>query len=127
MFFAVSMNVSPFERLLVEAEKSSVSAPSRRAARAKLFRVRVEFSKNRLTQVLPTSKGISARPPAVACWNTSALSRIRVISSAESSSRPSRCRRFQRSGTGPMSSVAVVIDASPLILAAVRIAARWAK
>ena len=34
MFLAVSMNVSPFERLLVEAEKSIVSAPSRRAASA---------------------------------------------------------------------------------------------
>ena len=35
MFLAVSMNVSPLDRLLVPAEKSSVSAPSRRAARAK--------------------------------------------------------------------------------------------
>ena len=42
---------------IVEAEKSSVSAPSRLAASAKLFRVRVEFSKNRLTQVLPASSG----------------------------------------------------------------------
>ena len=53
MFLAVSMKVSPLERLLLEAEKSSVSAPSRRAARAKLVFVRVEFSKNRLQQVLP--------------------------------------------------------------------------
>ena len=62
MFLAVSMNVSPFDRLLVEAEKSSVSAPSRRAASEKLFRVRVEFSKNRLTQVLPASRGIFRSP-----------------------------------------------------------------
>ena len=112
MFLAVSMNVSPFDRLLVEAEKSSVSAPSRRAASEKLFRVRVEFSKNRLTQVLPVSSGIFRWPSAAACLNTSALSRISVISSAERSSRPKRCRRFQRAGTGPKSIVAVVIFAS---------------
>ena len=53
MFLAVSMNVSPFDRLLPEAEKSTVSAPSRRAASEKLVRVRVEASKNRLAQVLP--------------------------------------------------------------------------
>ena len=62
MFLAVSMNVSPLERLLVEAEKSTVSAPSRRAASEKLVRVRVEFSKNRLTQVLPVSSGIFRCP-----------------------------------------------------------------
>ena len=66
MFLAVSMNVSPLERLLVEAEKSSVSAPSRRAARPKLVRVRVEFSKNRLTHVLPANSGIFRCPPATA-------------------------------------------------------------
>ena len=67
MFLAVSMNVSPFDRLLVEAEKSSVSAPNRRAASPKLVRVRVEFSKNKLTQVLPVRSGIFVarrRPPA---------------------------------------------------------------
>ena len=47
MFLAVSMNVSPFDRLLPEEEKSTVSAPSRRAASEKLVRVRVEFSKNK--------------------------------------------------------------------------------
>ena len=36
MFFAVSITVSPFDRLLVAAEKSIVSAPRRRAASAKL-------------------------------------------------------------------------------------------
>ena len=77
MFFAVSMNVSPFDRLLVEAEKSSVSAPSRRAASVKLFRVRVEFSKNRLTHVLPANSGTFRCPSAAARLNTSALSRIR--------------------------------------------------
>ena len=57
MFFAVSMNVSPFERLLLEAVKSTTSAPSRLAARPKLVRVRVEFSKNRLAIVLSCNSG----------------------------------------------------------------------
>ena len=64
MFLAVSMNVSPLERLLLEAVKSSVSAPSRRAARAKLVLVRVEFSKNRLQQVLPAGPR-SFGPPVI--------------------------------------------------------------
>ena len=51
MFLAVSMNVSPFDVLLPVEEKSTVSAPSRRAASEKLFRVRVQFSKNRLASV----------------------------------------------------------------------------
>ena len=49
MFLAVSMNVSPLLRLEPPGEKSTVSAPSRRAARPKLVRVRVDGSKNRLT------------------------------------------------------------------------------
>ena len=109
MFFAVSMNVSPFDRLLVEAEKSSVSAPSRRAASVKLFRVRVEFSKNRLTQVLPVSSESFRSPAAIARLNTSALSRTSEISSAESSSRPNRCCRFHRAGTAPRSTIALAI------------------
>ena len=44
MFFAVSMNVSPFAVLDPLGEKSRVSAPSLRAARPKLTRVRVEGS-----------------------------------------------------------------------------------
>ena len=55
MFLAVSMNVSPLDRLLPEEENSTVSAPSRRAASEKLLRVRVEFSKNRLASVRPAS------------------------------------------------------------------------
>ncbi len=57
MFLAVSMNVSPFDRLLLEAVKSTTSAPSRLAARPKLVRVRVEFSKNRFEDVLPSKQG----------------------------------------------------------------------
>ena len=43
IFLAVSIKVSPFERLLPPEEKSITSAPSLRAAREKLVRVRVEF------------------------------------------------------------------------------------
>ena len=53
MFFAVSMNVSPLLVLEPLGEKSMTSAPSRRAARPKLIRVRVEGSKNRLATTLP--------------------------------------------------------------------------
>ena len=104
MFLAVSMKVSPLERLLLEAVKSSVSAPSRRAARAKLVRVRVEFSKNKLQQVLPARAAILRPPWSSMRRKTAALSRIRVISSAERSSRPSKCRRVQHAGTLPNSS-----------------------
>ena len=55
MFLAVSMNVSPLDRLDTLAEKSCVSAESRLAARLKLVRVRVEFSKNRLKTIRPWS------------------------------------------------------------------------
>ena len=41
---AVSTNDSPLAVLLPPGEKSSVSAPTRRAARVKLRRVRVLFS-----------------------------------------------------------------------------------
>ena len=61
MFLAVSMNVSPLERLETLAEKSCVSAESRLAARLKLVRVRVEFSKNRLKTIRPWSAGTFLR------------------------------------------------------------------
>ena len=83
MFLAVSMNVSPFDRLLVEAVKSTVSAPNRRAASEKLVRVRVEASKNRFAQVLPARTGIFCLQPAVASLNITAVSRIVRSSSAD--------------------------------------------
>ena len=61
MFLAVSMNVSPLERLETLAEKSCVSAERRLAARLKLVRVRVEFSKKRLKTILPWSAGTFLR------------------------------------------------------------------
>ena len=101
MFFAVSMKVSPFETLLVEAEKSTVSAPKRRAASEKLVRVRVEFSKNSVTQVLPFRSGSCERSWAIACLKTAALSRISVISSAERSSKPKQMPPRPTGGNQP--------------------------
>ncbi len=90
MFLAVSMNVSPLDRLLPDEEKSIVSAPSRRAASEKLVRVRVEFSKNRFAQVRPARTGSFRVQLAVASLNVPALSRMTLISSAERLSRSSR-------------------------------------
>ena len=58
MFLAVSMNDSPFDRPEPLGEKSCVSAERRFAARLKLVRVRVEFSKRkRLKTIRPCKAG----------------------------------------------------------------------
>jgi hypothetical protein len=54
---AVSINVSPFDTLLVEAEILTTSADSRFPAISKDVRVRVEDSKKRLMTVLPRRVG----------------------------------------------------------------------
>ena len=96
---AVSMNDSPLERLLVEAEKSTTSAPSRRAANEKLVRVRVEFSKNRFTTVEPVSTASLRRQWPVASLKRAAVSSNSRISSPVSRSRSSRWRCCQPAGT----------------------------
>src|SRR3954451_12975495 len=98
MFRAVSMKVSPLERLDELAVKSWVSAESRLAARLKLVRVRVEFSKNRLKTIRPWSAGTFLRLRVEISANESAVSRIPTISSRERSSKPRRCLRFQTIG-----------------------------
>src|SRR4051794_4982363 len=95
MFLAVSMKVSPLDRLDTPALKSWTSAESCLAARLKLVRVRVEFSKNRLKTMRPWSAGTFFRLRVEISVNDSAVSRIATISSRESSSRPSKCLRFQ--------------------------------
>src|SRR5881227_1590677 len=95
MFLAVSMNVSPLERLDTDAEKSCTSAESRLAARLKLVRVLVEFSKKRLKTIRPWSAGTFLRLRVETSANDWAVSRMATSSSAESSSRPSRCLRVQ--------------------------------
>ena len=84
------MIVSPFDRLRAEAEKSTVSAPNRRAASEKLVRVRVEASKNKLAQVLPARTGIFCLQPAVASLNVTAVSRIVLNSSGDRLSRSNK-------------------------------------
>ncbi len=72
-----------------------MSADSRLAARLKLVRVRVEFSKNRLKTIRPWSAGTFLRLRVEISANDSAVSRIARISSRDRSSRPSRCFRLQ--------------------------------
>ncbi len=55
--------------LLPLAEKSTVSAPNRRAAILKLVLVRVEFSKNRFASTVPFSTASSVEPPSVSVGN----------------------------------------------------------
>jgi hypothetical protein len=61
--------------LLPADVNSMVSPPSRRAASEKLFRVRVEFSKNRLAQVFPCKAVNLRRKPSVANLNAAAVSK----------------------------------------------------
>ena len=57
IFCTVSLKLSPFFRLLEEAEKLTVSALKRFWANSKLILVRVEFSKKRFTIVFPCKEG----------------------------------------------------------------------
>jgi len=105
----VSMNVSPFDKLLPEEEKSMVSAPNRRAASEKLVRVRVEFSKNRFAHVRPARSGSFCVQSAEASLSRAAVSKIVVISSADSDSRSSKCRLVQESAAASNCTVAVLM------------------
>ena len=88
----MSTSVSPLVTLEVATAMLRVSALSRFSAISNDVRVRVLGSKNRLTTVRPRSAGtfLTVREPT--SFIASAVSRIRTISSAESSSMPSRCR-----------------------------------
>ena len=72
-------------------EVERVGAPSRRAARPKLVRVRVDGSKNRLTTTLPLRSSPLGMSPTPTPRNASAASRSRVSSAAVRPSRPRRC------------------------------------
>lgn len=90
-FFAVSIRVSPFMALLVEAEMLKVSALMRLAAISKERRVRVLGSKKRWITVLPRSVGTFLIGRCDISLNDSAVSRMKPISLAESSSIPKIC------------------------------------
>src|SRR4030095_8234228 len=93
---AVSLSVSPLVRLEVLAEILITSALNRRAANSKEVRVRVLGSTKTFTTVVPRNAGtflVSRVPP---CLNASAFSRMKLISSADNSRRPSKSFRIQR-------------------------------
>ena len=93
---AVSLRVSPFVRLEVAAEMLITSALRRIAASSKEVRVRVLGSTKKLTSVLPRNAGTFLISRVPTSLNASAVSRMKLISSAESSRMPSRSLRVQR-------------------------------
>src|SRR5438874_4595610 len=93
---AVSLSVSPFARLDVPAEMLITSALRREAASSNEVRVRVLGSTKKFTSVLPRSAGTFLISRVPTCLNASAVSRIKLISSADNSRRPSRSLRVQR-------------------------------
>ena len=80
----------PAGTLLVDAAKFRMSALNRFSATSNEERVRVEGSKNRLMTVFPRKAGTFLTALAETSRNASAVSRIRLISSTESWSIPSR-------------------------------------
>ncbi len=96
-FRAVSISVSPLLSELVSASKLMISADRRFSAISKLFRVRVEFSKNRLTisrlrragTILISGRSQTSSKPR-------AWSRMAVMSCGLSGSMPSRWRWGKR-------------------------------
>src|SRR5207237_8665776 len=93
---AVSLSVSPLGRVEVVAEILITSALTRGAAGSKEVRVRVLGATKKFTNVFPRSEGTFLISRVPTCLNASAVSRIKLISSADSSRRPSRSLRVQR-------------------------------
>src|SRR2546423_4728774 len=92
---AVSLSVSPLVRLDVVAEILITSALNRSAASSKDVRVRVLGSTKKFTSVFPRRAGTFLISRVPTCLNASAVSRTKLISSADSSRRPSKSFRFQ--------------------------------
>src|SRR5213595_4191069 len=93
---AVSLSVSPLVRLEVVAEILITSALKRNAANSKEVRVRVLGSTKKFTNVFPRRAGTFLISRVPTCLKASAVSRIRLISSADNSRSPSKSLRFQR-------------------------------
>src|SRR6266404_1412689 len=93
---AVSLSVSPFVRLEFVAEILITSALNRNAANSNEVRVRVLGSTKKLTSVLPRRAGTFLISRVPTCLNASAVSRTKLISSADKSRRPRRSLRVQR-------------------------------
>src|SRR5207249_10497628 len=77
------------------AEMLITSALRRNAASSNEVRVRVLGSTKKLTSVLPRSAGTFLISRVPTCLKASAVSRMKLISSAESSRSPSKSLRFQ--------------------------------
>src|SRR5439155_10021990 len=93
---AVSFRVSPLLKLEVAAEILITSALNRTAASSKEVRVRVLGSTKKFTSVFPRSAGTFLISRVPTCLKASAVSRTRLISSADNSRNPSKSLRFQR-------------------------------
>src|SRR5262245_34701772 len=93
---AVSLSVSPFVRLEVVAEILITSALRRNAASSKEVRVRVLGSTKKLTSVFPRNAGTFLISRVPTCLKASVVSRMKLISSAVNSRRPSKSLRVQR-------------------------------
>ena len=89
-FRAVSTSVSPFCTLEPVDATFTVSADSRFSANSNEIRVRVDASKNRLTIVAPRSVGTFLIARSLISLNGSAVSRMSLICSLVSGSRPSK-------------------------------------
>jgi hypothetical protein len=76
---AVSTRVSPFDTLDPAVDTLTVSAESRFSANSKEIRVRVEFSKKRLTMVDPRSAGTFLIARSLISLKGSAVSRMSRI------------------------------------------------
>src|SRR6476659_7217690 len=92
---AVSTSVSPFLMDEEETDMFMTSAPSRLPASSNEDWVRVEASKNRLIRVRPRSEERFFSIWRLRSTYSSARSSSPSISSAESPSIPSRCRRLR--------------------------------
>src|SRR5215469_18163904 len=93
---AVSLSVSPLVRLEVVAEILITSALRRNAASSNEVRVRVLGSTKKFTSVFPRNAGTFLISRVPTCLNASAVSRMKLISSADNSRRPRRSFRVQR-------------------------------
>src|SRR6266536_4828610 len=93
---AVSLSVSPLVRLEAVAEMLMTSALRRNAASSNEVRVRVLGSPQKFTSVFPRSAGTFLISRVPICLNASAVSRTKLISSADNSRRPRRSLRVQR-------------------------------
>ena len=94
IFCTVSLKLSPFFKLLEEAEKLTVSALRRFCANSKLILVRVEFSKKRFTIVLPCKEGTFFIGLSSISLKLKDVSIILSISLAGKFSKPRRCFCF---------------------------------